>query len=116
TPPVPDDTLGRLGPRSVVAIERSARCIEVELRTVEPRALAEGVEDRQRGAAGVGVGLQHERRYGADEHGLGDAAGAVLGDVAGDLAATGGVADVDGVAQVEVVDNGGGVGGVGVHV
>ena len=76
-------------------------------------AFAEAVEDLDRQAAGVGVGLQHQRRDGADQHRLGDPAGAVTGDVAGDLAAAGGVADVDGVAQVEVLDDGGGVGGVG---
>ena len=41
---------------------------------------------------------------------------AVAGDIAGRLAAAGRVADVDGVAQVEMLDDGGGVGGVVVHV
>ena len=41
---------------------------------------------------------------------------AVAGDIAGRLAAAGGVADVDGVAQVEMLDDGGDVGGVVVHV
>ena len=41
---------------------------------------------------------------------------AVLGDVARDLAAAGGMADMDGVPQVEVLDHGEGVGGVVVHV
>jgi hypothetical protein len=40
----------------------------------------------------------------------------VAGDVAGDLAAAGGVAHVHGVAQVEAGREGGGVGGVVVHV
>ena len=47
---------------------------------------------------------------------LGDPALAVAGDVAGDLAAAGRVADVDGVAQVEMLDDRRGVGGVVVHV
>ena len=40
----------------------------------------------------------------------------MAGDVAGRLAAAGRVADVDRVAQVEVLDDRGGVGGVVVHV
>ena len=62
-------------------------------------------------------GLQHERRHGADEHQpwrRGPAA--VPRDVARRLAAAGRMADVDGVAQVEVLDDRGGIGGVVVHV
>ena len=41
---------------------------------------------------------------------------AVARDVARRFAAAGGVADVDGVAQIEMLDHRGGVGGVMVHV
>jgi hypothetical protein len=53
---------------------------------------------------------------GADQHGLGDALGAVAADVARHLAAAGGVADVDRVLQVELADELGEVVGVGVEV
>ena len=70
--------------------------------------------DRQ--AAGIGCRLQHQRRDGADQHGLGHALRAVAADVAGDFAAAGRVADVDGVLQVERFDELREVVGVGVHV
>jgi hypothetical protein len=78
---------------------------------------AEAVEHLDRQAARIGRRLHHDRRHGADQHQLGDAAPlAVAGDVARRLAAAGGVADVDGVAQVEMLDHRGDVGGVVVHV
>jgi hypothetical protein len=55
----------------------------------------------ERQAAGVGLGLEHQRGDRAEQDGLGDARGAVAADVARDLAAAGGVADQDGVVQVE---------------
>jgi hypothetical protein len=63
---------------------------------------AKAVEHLDRQAFGIAGGLQHQRRHGADQHGLGDAALrlAMLGDIARDLAATGRVADMDGVLQV----------------
>src|SRR5262249_53195905 len=53
---------------------------------------------------------------GADGYQFGQAALAVAGDVSRCLAAAGRMADVDGVAQVEVLDDRGDVGGVVVHV
>jgi hypothetical protein len=87
------------------------------LRPVGGERLAEAVEHRDRQAARIVGGLEHERRHGADEHGLRDAAFrlTVPGDIACRLAAAGGMADMDGVAQVEVPDDDGRVGGVGVH-
>src|SRR3546814_14479766 len=63
--------------RTVEAEEWSRREILVELRAVGQRGGAEAVEDVDRQAAGVSLGLQHERRHGADQHRLGDALGAV---------------------------------------
>ena len=74
------------------------------------------VEHLDRQAARVGGRLQHQRRHGADEHGLGHAGGAVAADVARDLAAAGRVADVHGVAEIERRDERREVVGVGVHL
>ena len=65
---------------------------------------------------GLAGGLQHHRRNGADQHRLGHALRAVAADVAGDFAAAGGVADVDGVLQVELFEQRRQIVGVGVHV
>jgi hypothetical protein len=70
------------------------------------------VEDLLGQAARVGVGLEHQSWNGADQHGLGDPAFAVPGDVVGHFAAAGGVADVDGVVEVEVSGKRGKVVGV----
>ena len=59
----------------------------------------DAVEHLDRQPAGVGRRLQHQRRDGADQHRLGDPLGAVAADVAGHLAAAGGVADVDRVVR-----------------
>jgi hypothetical protein len=65
---------------------------------------ADAVEHLDRRAAGIGRRLQHQRRHRADQHGLGDALGAVAADIARDFAAAGGVADMDRVFQVEFFD------------
>jgi hypothetical protein len=81
-------------------------------------ALAEAVEHLHRQALGVGRGLEHDGRHGGHQHGLGHAAGrlAMPGHIAGHLAAAGAVADVHGVAQVQVLGHREGVGRVVVHV
>ena len=109
------DAFGDLGAGAVVAVEGQGEVL-VELRAVGDEAGAKTVEDGHREAFGVLVGLQHERRDGADEDGLGDAAGAVAAEVAGDFAAAGGVADHDGVLEVEEVVELGEIVGVVVHV
>ena len=102
--------------RSVVAVERAAREIEIELRAVGGELLPEAVEDLDRQAARIGWCLHHDRRHGADEHQLGDTALAVARDIVRRLAAAGRMANVDGVAQVEMRDDRGDVRGVVVHV
>ena len=115
-PPILDHALGHLCTWTVVAVERTACEIKVELRAIGGELLAQTVEHLDRQTARIGWCLYHDRRHGTDEHQLGDAALAVAGDIAGRLAAAGGVANVDGVAQVEMLDDVGGVGGVVVHV
>jgi hypothetical protein len=115
-PPVVDDPLRHRRSWAVEAIERAGGDVAVELGAVEGGAVTEAVEHRDRQATGIGLGLQHQWRHGADEHRLGHTALAMLGDVADDLTAAGRVPDMDGVAQVEMIDDGRGVGGVVVHV
>ena len=102
--------------RPVVAVERPARELEVELRPVGGKLFPQAVEHLERQAAGVGWCLHHDRWHGADEHQLRDPALAVAGDGAGRLAAAGGVTDMDGVAQVQLRDDLGDIGRVVVHV
>ena len=56
------------------------------------------------------------RRHRADQDRLGDAAFAVPPDIVRDLAAAGGMADVDGVPQIEMRGERRHVGGVVIHV
>src|SRR3546814_15470053 len=92
------------------------RAILVEWRAVGQGGGAEAVEDVDRQAAGVSLGLQHERRHGADQHRLGDALGAVAADVAGHLAAAGRMADEARVFDVQMPDQPRQVVGVGIHL
>src|SRR3546814_17675412 len=68
-----DHALRDLRARSVAAEEWSRREILVELRAVGQRGGAEAAEEVERQAAGVSLGLQHERRHGAHQHRTGDA-------------------------------------------
>ena len=113
-----DHALRRLGARPVVAVERPAREIDIELRAAGGELLAKSVEHFDRQSARIGRCLDHDRRHGADQHQLGDAALrlAMPRDVARRLAAAGRMADVHGIAQIEMLDDREGVGGVVIHV
>ena len=102
--------------RAVEPVERPGGEDEVELGAVGNHGLAEAVEDLDRQPFRVRFGLDHVRRDCSDEDGLGDPPRTVPGNVPGDLSTTGGVADVDDVAQAEVRHHGGGVRCVVVHV
>jgi hypothetical protein len=115
-PPVPDDRFGGLDPRAVEAVEGAGRQIPVERRPVSGQLGLEAVEHTLGQAAGVGVGLHHEWGNGAHQHGLRHAALTVAGEVAHDLAAAGGVPDVDGVVEIEVRGQRGQVVGIMIHV
>ena len=117
-PPIVDDRLGHLGAGPVEAVERPAREIAVELRAVGGELSPKAIEHLDRQAAGVGGRLHQDRRHGTDENQLGDAALAlaVAGDVVRRLAAPRGMAEMDCVAQVEMLDHGCDVCGVVVHV
>ena len=103
-------------PGPVEAVEGARRQRPVELGPVGGQLGLEVVEDALRQAARVGVGLQHERRHGTDQDRFRHAALAVPRDVVHDLAATGGVADMDGVPEIEVGSQRGQVVGVMIHV
>lgn len=77
--------------------------------------MAKAVEDLYRQAAGIGSRLQQQWGNRADEHSLLSALRAVATDVALDLAAARGVADLDRI-QVESLDQFGLVIGIGVEV
>jgi hypothetical protein len=76
----------------------------------------EAVEHALGQPARVGVGLHHERRHRADQHRFCHAALTVSRDVAHDLAAPGGVPDVDRIPQIEMLGDGRQIVGVVVHV
>ena len=117
-PPILDHAGRDLRALAVEAVEGAGGHVEEELGAVVRGGLAEAVEHLDGQAFRVGRGLQHQRRHGGNQHRLGDAAGglAMLGHIARDLAAAGGMADMDGILQVEMLDHREGVGGIMVHV
>src|SRR5262245_39310788 len=100
------------------AVEGTAREIEVELCAVRRVFLPQAIQNLDGHATRIGGRLDHKRRYGPDQRQLGDPAVllAVAGDVPGRFAAAGGVADVDGIPQIEVLHHRGSIRGVVVHV
>ena len=102
--------------RPVEAVKGARRQGPVELGPVGGQLGLEVVEHALRQAAGVGVGLHHERRHRTDQYRFRHAALTVPGDVAHDLAATGGVPDVDGAGEIEMGSQRSQVVGVVVHV
>ena len=109
------EAVGDPGSGAVITVEGGTEVSE-ELGAIGLNLGAESVEDFHRQARGVLVRLQHDGRHRTDEHGACDSAFAVLGDVAGDLAAAGGMAYVNRVREIEVVDEFSEIGGVGVEV
>ena len=106
----------RLSAGSVEAVERSGGQCPVELGAVRGHLRLQSVEHALRKSAGVRLRLHHDRRDGADQHRLGDAALTVPGDVVHDFPAAGGVSDVDGVVKIEMSGHRGEIVGVVVHV
>ena len=115
-PPVLDDRFGRLDAGPVEPVERPGRQRTVELRAVGGQLGLQVVEHALRQTAGVRLGLHHQRRHRADQHGLRRRGLAVAGDVVRDLAAAGRVADVHRVVEIEVRGQRRQVVGVVVHV
>ena len=70
----------------------------------------------QKYAAGIGRRFEHQRRDGGDQHGLGHTLRAVPADITSNFPAARRMADVDGILEIELLDELGEVVGVGVHV
>ena len=115
-PPVLDDRLVGFDPGPVEAIEGTRGQGAVEHRPVGGQLSLEIVEHALGQPTGVGIGLNHERRDRADEHGFGHAVLAVAGDVVDDLAPAGRVADMDSVVEIEMGRERGQIIGVVIHV
>src|SRR5258706_3671520 len=109
------EALGDLGARPIGAVERRSQIFE-ELRAVGEDVGPDLVERLHRQPAGIGGRSQHQRRHRADEDGLRHSLRAVTSEVARNLAAARGVADVDRVIQVERPDQHGEIVRVGVHL
>ena len=107
--------LGDLGPRPVGAVKQ-CRQVLVELRAVLHNAAPQVVEDLHRKPLRIGWGFQHDGRHSGDEDRFGDSLRPVAPDVAGDLAAAGGVAHENGVLEIERLDHGCKIVGIAVHV
>ena len=108
------DALADLRTRPVSAIEGCRKILE-ELRTIGGHAGTNVVEYLDRQAAGIGVRLEHVRRYGAHQYSPGDALGTVAADVAGDFSTAGRMADQGDAPQIERFDKLRQVVGVSVH-
>ena len=93
-PPVPADAFGNDGAGAIEAIERQSN-VDIKLRTMVRRAIADAIHHFFRHTVGVFIGLHEEGRDGADEHGFGDPALAVPRNVPGHFTAAGGMADVN---------------------
>jgi CheY-like chemotaxis protein len=74
------------------------------------------VEHFDRRAAWIGGRLEHERRYGGDQHRLGHTVRSVPGDIASNFSAARGMTDMDGILEIELLNEFREVVGVGVHV
>src|SRR6185295_6073836 len=98
TPPILDHALRGIGTSPIVAIKGAGCDVEVELRAVGGERGTETVEYLDRRTARILGSFHHQRRNGADQDRLGDAALrlAVLCNIACDFATTGRMADVHG--------------------
>src|SRR6516162_4457677 len=118
TKPVLDHSLGDLRIRAIESVERARSKFEVKLCSVRSQSGARAVEDLYGSAAGIVLSLHHEGRNGTNENRLGNTALrlAVSGNITGDFATTGGMADVNRVLQIKMLTHGRGVRRVVVHV
>src|SRR5262249_26630551 len=117
-PPVQYDRLRGLSAGPVEAVERAGRKIDVELRPIVGELLAQAIEYLDRQTTGIGSGLQHDRRDGADQHQLRYPTLwlTVPGDIARGLPAAGRMAYVHGIHEIEMLNNRGGIRRIMIHV
>ncbi len=109
------DAFGDFRAGSVIAVEQHAEIVP-ECGAVGENGLTNLVEGLDGQAAGVVRCFEHERWNGGDEDGFGDAVGSVPRDVASHFTTACGVTDVDGIGELEFLDEFGEVVGVGVEV
>ncbi|MOA05247.1 hypothetical protein D3C78_1248390 [compost metagenome] len=83
---------------------------------VVDQRLAKAIEHLNRQPSRVLLGLDHDRWHRTDQYRLGDAAGAMPGDVTRHFDTAGGVSDMHRVLQVEVLRERGHVGGISIHL
>src|SRR5580698_7711951 len=114
-PPLLPDAFRYLCARPVVAVERKSDVL-VKLWPILYIRGSQAVEHLDGGTRGILVGLHHERRHGADEHGHGNTLGTVTANITRHLPTAGGVADMDCVLQVELFREFGEIIGVGIHI
>src|SRR5215510_10794569 len=106
-PPVLDYSLRGFRVRTVEAVKRTAGKVDVELRPIVSKLLAQTVKHLDRQATRVGRRLEHQRRHCAYQHELRDTTLwlPMAGDVTCGLSTSGGMADVDRIAQIEMLDD-----------
>src|SRR5450631_1866263 len=114
-PPVLNGCFGWLA-RLVVVVEGAGGHVAVELGAVCCESHLEIVEYLLRQPFGVGRRLYHQRRHRADDGRLRHPAFAVARDVMHNLAATGRVADMDSILEIEMRRHLGEVIGIVIHV
>ena len=95
---------------------KAPRRVAIELRAIGRELRLEIVEHFLGKAARIGRRLHHQRRHRADDRRLGHPALAVPRQITHHLAAAGGMADVDGVLQIEMRRHGRKVVGIMIHV
>src|ERR1700726_672089 len=101
-PPVRDDGLRGFGARAVVAIERTLRKVAIKLRAIGGELRLKSIKDLFGEAAGIGRCLHHQGWHRADDGRLRYPALAVPSEIMHHLAAAGGMADVNGILQIEM--------------
>ena len=102
--------------RLVIVVEGAGSHVAVELGAVRCERHLEIIEYLLRQPLGVGRRLHHQRRHRADDGRLRHPAFAVARDVMHNLAATGRVADMDSILEIEMRRHRGEVIGIVIHV
>src|SRR5205823_14548249 len=103
TPPVPDHRLRDFCTWPIETVEWSSWHIIIELGAVSGDLLLKIIEHFFGKTAGIFLRLYHQRRHRAEDCPFCDAAFAVARDVVHDFAATGRMADMDRVLQIEML-------------
>src|ERR1700722_20367879 len=101
-PPVRDNGLRGFCARPVVAIERTLWKVAIKLRAIGGELRLKSIKDSLGKDARSGRSLHHQRALRPDQRRLRHPAFAMPSQIARPLAAAGGMADVNGVLQIEM--------------